>query len=128
MKFDIKQPPRKFTPMQGIELSDCGSIELAVDEQVTFIDENNYSSDYTKKEWGYYLANSLNYRLTEQGFKTGVFISKKQNPPSIYVCTVNTDEIEKFNNYLKQVDGQLIIWLDEFDKNNYPYAEQNLAE
>ena len=38
MKFDPKDPPRRFTVGNAVkfEMADCGTVELAPDEQVTF--------------------------------------------------------------------------------------------
>ncbi|WP_034602984.1 hypothetical protein [Maridesulfovibrio frigidus] len=119
MKFTKTEPVRIFSPGNDISLSDCGSLNLSVDEQITIVDDNGFKSDLTCKEWGYYLANSINHRILEQGFKTALFSSKLQSPPSLYVCLVKESKIDQFMIYLDKVEARLIMWLDEFNDDNF---------
>ncbi len=119
VKFIKKNPMRSFSPGKDISLFDCGTLNLSVDEQITIVDDNGFKSDLTCKEWGYYLANSINYRITEQGYKTALFSSNLQSPPSLYVCLVNEAKIDQFMIYLDKVEARLIMWLDEFNDHNF---------
>ena len=66
MKFKPKNPPRTFEV--GAEtkytMSDCASIELEPNEQVTFL-AGKAEYDVTRKEWGYYATPSTNGRCCE---------------------------------------------------------------
>lgn len=115
MKYEFKNPPRTFSPGKSITIKDCGTMNLAVDEQITYTDENGFESDFTRKEWGYYIANGLNHKIKTQGYKTALFASKLHSPPSIYICLVDENKIKQFNDYLNLVQAKLIMWLDEID-------------
>ena len=71
MKFNPTTPPRKFSVGHkgDIELVECGRINLAPDELVTFIDETGGEYDIARKDWGYYATPSINFRLRKNGFK-----------------------------------------------------------
>ena len=71
MKITRLNPPRKFlvgAPPQ-ITLSDCGSIKLNPDEQITFLTDKKNQYDIVKKEWGFYATPSLNGRLPSFSIK-----------------------------------------------------------
>ena len=88
MDLDIHEPPREFTPLEGITLKDMGDILLKTDEQVTFLTESGKSNDMVRKEWGFYLSNSVNANLKGQNFKLAIVQSFASNPPRIYLNLV----------------------------------------
>lgn len=69
MRFDPKQPPRRYKVgwREQFDISDCGTIDLEPDEQVTFTTEAGGELDVTRKNWGFYATPSLNARLVEFG-------------------------------------------------------------
>lgn len=115
MRIKSKEIPREFSPAPNITLRDCGNILLEENEQITFTDENGLNSDFTRKEWGYYLANALNHRISFQGYKTALFASQLHSPPSLYVCLVQEEKKDLFFSYLESVEARLLMWLDEID-------------
>lgn len=112
MKFDRHDPPRRFSPHPDLTLSDMGDVYLAEDEQVTVCVAPDRGNDVLRKSWGFYLTNSLNGRLREQGLKTAL----ARNPGSgrLYVLLVDERRLDEFNAYLRQYDMELLRWLDEW--------------
>ena len=112
MEFEPRQPARCFRPIADVdlELSDCGRLSLAPDEQVTIVGDAGGEYDVVAKEWGYYATPSVNGRLVEQGFKTALV---RNSPGRRYVVLVAADRIAAFESYLKEFDYELEEWLDE---------------
>lgn len=113
MKLDEHIPARKFAPYPGIELADCGDLWLDTDEQVTVRTPTGEGSDIARKEWGFYLCNSLNHTLREQGLKTALVGSGTEHP-RLYILLVETRHLALFRSYLDQYSMRLICWLDEW--------------
>jgi len=117
MKCDFLPTPRKFNPIESITLKDMGSIQLDLDEQLTFVTENGQKNDIVRKSWGYYLTNSLNHTLKRQGFKTALVGSSFGGRKSLFVKLVEEKKQNEFLSYLAANSSELICWLDEwFDK------------
>lgn len=112
MKFKEKKPPRKFQvgADKEIEISDCGEIFLAPNEQVTFLSQTNKKYDWTAKEWGFYVTPSMNARLRNEGFKVALV---KNMDGRFYVMAVDQDRIPEFKQYIKSEECQMVEWLDE---------------
>lgn len=112
MKLVRNSPPREFMVGQdkNILIKDCGSIKLDPDEQITFLTGSDKEYDVARKNWGYYATPSLNSRLKDQGFKTGLI---KNSSGRYFVMIVETDKISEFMIYLKQEKSYLEQWLDE---------------
>lgn len=117
MKFDIQNPPRVFEPMEGIKLKDMGNISLEPNEQVSLTDEEGMTNDIVRKEWGYYITNSLNDNLARKGFKTALVMSQVTQPARSYITLVEAKRIDSFLAYLKDYKMVLVAWLDEFFPN-----------
>ena len=112
MKFSKKNPPRKFKVGldKSIEISDCGSINLNENEQVTFVTANGKEHDFAAKSWGFYATPSLNGRLKSFGLKTALV---KNSIDQLYVMVVDPVFIDDFYNYLDLEKQVLVEWLDE---------------
>jgi hypothetical protein len=113
MKQDLHQPPREFSPYPGITLSDMGDIWLAGDEQVTMRTQQGAGNDVVRKEWGFYLTNSLNANLKAQGFKTAL-VSSGTAEPRLYVLLVEAEKLDTFQAYLREYGMVLQAWLEEW--------------
>ena len=113
MKFKIKKTPRNFTPLKGIDLKDCGKIFLNNDEQITFQFDSNSSNDIVKKNWGFYLTNSINKTLLKNNFRTALVFSKNYN--RLFINIVHKKKIIEFKKYLKIQNSEVILWLDKYD-------------
>lgn len=112
MKFDEKQPPRKFKVGldAGIEISDCGVIRLETNELVTFKTESGKAYDFVAKDWGFYATPSINGRLKDEGFKTALV---QNSIGKFYIMVVERDKLPNFFKYLEEDKQVLIEWVDE---------------
>jgi len=120
MKIKLQKPPRTFVPFPGIELTDMGEVILERDEQVTFRTPSGRGNDVVRKDWGFFLSNSINANLRDQGFKTAMCASSSK-PPRLYLMLVEEDRQPDFFAYLKRFDSKLVCWLDEwFDSTQRP--------
>lgn len=116
MKQDLHQPPRDFSPYPGITLRDMGDVWLEPDEQLTLRTPSGAGNDVARKDWGYYLTNSLNVNLRAQGLKTAL-VASVTNQPRLYVLLVEEGKCAAFDAYLAKYGMKLVAWLDEwFDK------------
>lgn len=113
MKQELHQPPREFSPYPGLRLCDMGDVWLASDEQLTFRTPTGAGNDIVRKDWGFYLTNSLNANLRSQGFKTAL-VSSGAADPRLYVLLVESGKLDEFIAYLKAYGMKLAMWLDEW--------------
>ena len=112
MRIKEKIPPRKYLVGKNrqISISDCGSIALKPDEQITFTTSKNREYDVARKNWGYYATPSVNGRLKKFNFKTALV---KNDSEMIYVMLVERDMMHEFNKYIQEEKLIIIDWLDE---------------
>jgi len=105
-------PPRKFrVGADGhIELTDCGHIALAPDEQVTFTTEAGGEYDVTRKEWGFYATPSLNRRLPRFGLRPALVQGLSD---TVFVMLVERGHERAFDAYVAAEDLTLLRWLDD---------------
>ncbi|MEQ8828764.1 MAG: hypothetical protein RLW87_03065 [Alphaproteobacteria bacterium] len=122
MKFDAKQPPRAFrVGAEGeIELLDCGTVWLAPDEQVTFRTDNRAATafDVTRKEFGYYAANSLNGTLPRQGLRAA--LCRNDAHSLLYMLFVEDGKEDQYRAYLDAEGMTHLGWMDELDPSTLP--------
>ena len=114
VKVNLHKKARVFSPLEGIELKDMGTISLAPDEQLTIETDSGKSNDIVRKEWGFYLSNSVNWNLKKQDFKTAVVVSFASVPSRIYINLVEVEKMNAFREYLSQYDAKVICWLDDW--------------
>lgn len=113
MKQDLHHPPREFSPYPGITLQDMGDVWLDNDQQLTVRTASGAGNDVVRKEWGFYLTNSLNANLRAQGLKTAL-VASGTDEPRLYVLMVEDDKLGIFDAYLAQYGMRLVAWLDEW--------------
>ena len=113
MIYEFSDVPREFTPRQdsGITLRDMGKIQLESDEMITFVDDQGNEVDFTKKSWGYYPLPSVNGRLKDNGFKTALV--RNELSSRLYVMIVQKNRISDFENYCKNEDCVVEMWLED---------------
>jgi hypothetical protein len=112
MIFEEKNPPRTFQVGKeaSIEISDCGELHLAPNEQITFVTSSGRRHDFAAKDWGFYATPSLNGRLKDEGFKTALVRNAQGRH---YILVVEEGFLGAFFDYLKSEDQCLVEWLDE---------------
>lgn len=115
MKLELKEPPREYTVgvRQQITIKDCGKIHLEDDEQVTFVHEGK-EYDFAAKNWGFYITQSINARVKENGFR--IALIKNPARSRCFLFAVNTDRMPNFNAYLREEQLELVQWMDEITK------------
>jgi hypothetical protein len=114
MKFSPRQPPREFEvgyDVKGI-IRDCGSMQLAADEQITFVTEEGGEYDVTRKEWGFYATPSLNGRLAGFNLRP-VLVKNLVN--RFFVLLVEKGKEAAFDRYVKSEPLKIVSWLDSDD-------------
>ena len=113
MQFKPLDPPRKFEVTGAgikLDLSDCGSIELKPDEQVTFTTDSGGQYDVTRKSWGFYATPSINGRLKSFGLRGALVVSKFGK---IFLMLVETGKESEFFIYINSDLQNFICWLDD---------------
>ena len=111
MKITELSPPRTFVVGREVtvHIRHCANIELAADEQVTFVTESNGEFDVTRKSWGFYATPSLNGRLQKFGLRA---VLVKNLDAKFYILLVESGKETDFQRYI-DIDGITIVsWLD----------------
>lgn len=112
MKFTEKSPPRRFAVgnAEKFEMSDCGTLALDPNEQITLVTENGAEYDVARKDWGFYATTSLNGRLQSFGLR-GVLIQNRITG-RYFVLLVERERADAFNAYLAAENLRIVHWLD----------------
>ena len=127
MDFVERDPPRRFTvgATRQIELSDCGTVHLDVDEQVTFHtvsdpsqDGTETAFDVTRKSFGYYASNSLNGTLPRQGLRPA--LCRNEAHGLLYMLFVEKGKEAEYAAYLDAEGMVHLGWLDAIDAKRFP--------
>ena len=115
MRFKKNKIPRSFIVgiKKKLKIKDIGTIQLAPNEQITFITKNNNRYDVVRKNWGFYATPSINSRLKKEGFKTALV---KNTLNRIFVMIVEKKRIPKFKIYCREQNQKILFWLDEYVK------------
>lgn len=111
MKITINKKPRNFEVGRNKKtlISDVAKIYLKPNEQVTFITKDFAEHDVTRKDWGFYATQSINFRL-KNFFKTALVMNSSKR---LFIMVVEKRYLKKFKNYCKNEKQKLLIWLDE---------------
>ena len=111
MNRNIKEKPRDFESC-GVTIKDFGKVCLDSDEMISMVSASGKECDVTAKEWGFYLAPSINGRLKKQGFRVALVLNREGK---LFINAVEDDKIELFRKYLKtDQDSKILCWLDEW--------------
>jgi hypothetical protein len=112
MKLELKDEPRCFNG-GGVNLRDYGRIILENNDMISLVSENGKVCEITAKDWGFYLAPSINARLKKEGFKVALV---KNREGKLFLNAVEADKMESFQTYLvTNQDSTVLCWLDEWD-------------
>jgi plastocyanin len=111
VKISINKKPRNFKvgANQKTLINDVAKIYLKPNEQVTFITKDFSKHDVTRKDWGFYATQSINFRL-KKFFKTALVMNSSKK---LFIMVVEKKYLKKFKNYCKKENQKLLIWLDE---------------
>ena len=113
MKIELNDKVREFMPIPDMTLKDMGNVRLEDEEQLTFVTQSGKTNDIVKKDWGFYLGNSINWNLKHQGFKTALVESCFSGERRLYINLVEVDMISSFEEYIRKYNAKVISWLDE---------------
>lgn len=113
MKFERKDPPRRFTVGNTVrfDMKDCGSLLLDPDEQVTLTTPAGGEYDVARKSWGFYATPSLNGRLPQFGLRPALV--KNRGTLRQFVLLVERGSESDFDAYCAQENLAVIAWLDD---------------
>lgn len=113
MKLNLTDKPREFVAL-GVRIKDFGKVYLAADEMISMVSPSGRECDFTAKEWGFYLAPSINSRLRNQGFKVALV---RNQQGKLFLNAVEEDKLDLFKKYLKtNQDSEVLCWLDEWEE------------
>lgn len=112
MKFEPKDPPREFVAgyENKVTIRDCGTLQLAPEEQVTFVTGQKAEFDVTRKGWGFYATPSLNHRLKNFGLRS---MLARNRDDRYFVLLVEKGKEDEFYAYAKAEPLTPVCWLDE---------------
>ena len=104
-------PPREFEVGVGepIRIRDCARIELAADEQVTFVTDSGAEYDVARKSWGFYATPSMNGRLRQFGLRAALVVSPGAR---YFVFLIEGGKEEDCQRYLDVEGHRIVCWLD----------------
>jgi len=97
---------------EKIDISDCGSIDLAANEQVTFITPAGGEYDVARKSFGFYATPSVNGRLKRFNLKTALV---KNRIGQYFILLVEKGKESLFHEYITKDRQELVCWLDRDD-------------
>lgn len=114
VRVEPNDPPRTFRVGRGrrIEISDCGTVHLEPDEQVTFVTAAGAEYDVARKDWGFYATPSLDSRLPDHGLRPALVRNREDRH---YVLLVESGRERSFDRYLRDEDLSVVAWLDDSD-------------
>jgi hypothetical protein len=111
VKAKLTELPREFS-IAGVEIKEYGRIELAENEMITMVSESGRECDFTSKEWGFYLAPSINGRLRDQGFKVALV---RNQAGKLFINAVEVNKMDLFKHYVEtEQKSTIVCWLDEW--------------
>ena len=115
MKIIKNIPPRKYEC--GFEfkrhISDCAKIELAEDEQVTFMTADGAEYDVTRKDFGFYATPSTNSRLKRFGLRA-VLVQNRLS--QLFVLLIEKGKERFFEKYMEEEKMSIVMWLDDAER------------
>jgi SAM-dependent methyltransferase len=111
VKWTPLDPPREFSTGRGdpIVIKDCGRLQLAADEQITFVTESGAEYDVARKTWGFYATPSINGRLLNFGLRA---VLVRSYVGKYYLFLVERGQELELERYLAKEKNDIVRWLD----------------
>jgi len=115
MKFREKHPPREFEVGYDRKsiIKDCGTMQLAPNEQITFVTEADNEYDVTRRDWGFYAAPSLNGRLAEFHLRA---VLVKNKADRFFLMLVEKGKEDLFQEYVDSEPLTIVYWMDSLER------------
>jgi len=101
MKYKFYKKPRKFKvgmKKNKIFIKDLGKIFLQNNEMVSFKFNMKDEYDFTKKNFGFYISQSINNRVKNHNFE--IFLVQSQITGNFFLLAINKNKKKEFNTYL----------------------------
>lgn len=117
MRFTPRKRP--FTVGLGpikFPITDCGSIALEPDEQVTFTTPDGGEYDVARKSWGFFATPSLNSRVGRKGFRPVLVkgpVPGGQHQERYFIWLVEKGRESEMEKYRGEHGYVVVLWLDE---------------
>lgn len=117
MKIECRK--RQFTVGLGkikFPITDCGSIALEPDENVTFTTPGGGEYDVTRKSWGFFATPSLNHRLPKFGLRPVLMKGPYpggEHQERYFIMLVERGKEPEFEQYVAEHSYVVVLWLDE---------------
>jgi len=114
MKLNLLKIPRKFyVGKNNLLIKDFGKIYLSNDEMISFnfFKKDNY--DFTKKNWGFYVSQSISQRVKLNNFT--LYLVKNLMSGRFYLLAKYMNKSKQFKRYLEQEKMKVIF---QFSKKN----------
>jgi hypothetical protein len=120
MRLNLLKNPRKFRVGKNkFFIKDFGKINLNNDEMVSFNFSRNNDYDFTKKNWGFYVSQSINQRVKFNNFI--IYLVKNSLSGRFYLFAVSIKKNKEFKKYLNQEKTKIIF---KFSKKNLSAIEK----
>jgi len=114
MKLNLLKDPRIFrVGKKKISIKDFGKIVLHNDEMISFKFSKNDNYDFTKKNWGFYVSQSIRQRMKLNNFT--IYLVKNITSSRFYLLAKHIDKEKEFKKYLKKEKIKIIF---KFSKKN----------
>ena len=114
MKLNLLKDPRIFrVGKKKIPIKDFGKIVLHNDEMISFKFSKNDNYDFTKKNWGFYVSQSIRQRMKLNNFT--IYLVKNITSSRFYLLAKHIDKEKEFKKYLKEEKIKIIF---KFSKKN----------
>ena len=101
MKYKLYKKPRRFQvgmKKNKIFIKDLGKIFLRNNEMVSFKFNRKDEYDFTKKNFGFYISQSINNRVKNHNFE--IFLVQSQITGNFFLLAINKNKKKEFNKYL----------------------------
>jgi len=120
MKLNLLKKPRTFkVGEKKIPIKDFGKIVLNNDEMVSFKFSKNNNYDFTKKNWGFYISQSIMQRMKLNNFT--IYLVKNKISSRFYLLAKQVDQEKEFKKYLIKEKIKIIF---KFSKKNLIKIEE----
>lgn len=108
MRLKKINPPREFRvgKKRDISIVQSGQLFLENNEQL-LLESGGCFHAVTKKEWGFYLTESVSQRVLEAGFRVGIMQNEAGRS---YVVLVESEKVPSFQLYC-DAEKQEVRWI-----------------
>lgn len=110
MKYKFLKKPRKFQvgiKKNKIYIKDFGKIFLKNNEMVSFIFDKKDEYDFTKKNFGFSISQSINNRVKNNNFE--IFLVQSKITSNFFLFAISKFKKKNFRQYLFKEKYKIIV-------------------